>query len=95
VVDDADDNHDTTFNDIEYSMPTMHQAANAGTQFGLGYAYMRVLCQAIKSLVKTQKISIGCVRTKVFKAVETNFNQILPRLWADIQFSHDLRGTQS
>lgn len=95
MVDDADDNHDTTFNDIEYSMPTMHQAANAGTQFGLGYAYMRVLCQAIKSLVKTQKISIGCVRTKVFKAVETNFNQILPRLWADIQFSHDLRGTQS
>ncbi|KPF75654.1 hypothetical protein IP68_07770 [Blastomonas sp. AAP25] len=95
MVDDADDNHDTTFNDIEYSMPTMHQASNTGTQFGLGYAYMRVLCQAIKSLVKTQKIRIGYVGAELFKTEETNFNQILPRLWADIQFSHDLRGTQS
>ncbi|WP_017670397.1 hypothetical protein [Blastomonas sp. AAP53] len=95
MVDDADDNHDTTFNDIEYSMPTMHQAANAGAKLGLGYAYMGVLCEAIESVVKTQKIRIGCVRTEVFKTEETNFNQVLPRLWADIQFSHDLRGTQS
>jgi len=56
---------------------------------------MRVLCEAIKSLVKTQKIRIGYVGAELFKTEETNFNQILPRLWADIQFSHDLRGTQS
>ena len=95
MVDDADDNHDIAFNDIEYSMSAMHQAANTKAQFGFWGANIWVLCEAIKSLVKTQKISIGYVRAEVFKAEETNFNQILPRLWADIQFSHDLPGSHS
>lgn len=49
----ADDNHDIVFNDIEYSVPTVHKAANVSAQFRLGYTHMRVLCEAIKSLVKT------------------------------------------
>lgn len=42
-MDDSNDNHDITFNDIEYSMPTMHQAADAKAHFGFWYANMWVL----------------------------------------------------
>ncbi len=94
MVDDPDDNHDIAFNDIEYSVPTMDKAANAFAQFWLWDSNMWVFCEAIKGLVEPKKIRIGNKGTKLFEAVYANFDQILPRLRTDIQFSHDPRGTQ-
>ena len=95
MVDNPHDDHCFVVDHVENSVSSMDRAAHADAEFRAADADIWMGRQTIKSLIEAHKIGVGHIRAEVFETVKADIDQIVSRLRAEIQFSHDQRGGRS